>query len=105
MGWGTGVYYNPERLGLEPVGEVDFSDGCYQFDLLAVWKHTDGKLYYAEDQGCSCPSPFEDFTSLDALIEATPHQIAERINERLSSEYAHGHDDGAELIEKVMSAR
>lgn len=36
MGWGTGVYYNPERLGLEPVGEVDFSDGCYQGVLVPV---------------------------------------------------------------------
>ena len=54
------VYYSPEAYGLETVGEVEWSDGCYQFDTTVVWKDkTSGDLFMAEDSGCSCPSPFE----------------------------------------------
>ena len=55
------IYYDPEKFGLKTVGEIDWSDGCYQFDLTVVWqRELDGVFVYAEDSGCSCPSPFED---------------------------------------------
>lgn len=68
MAWDTDdVYYQPEKFGLKMIGEVDFSDGNYCFDYRAVWLHEDGTLYTARDAGCSCPSPFETFTSLEKL--------------------------------------
>lgn len=61
------LYYDPQGFGLEAIGEIDWSDGCYQFDLTAVWRRAfDGRFVYAEDSGCSCPSPFEN-TGVDAL--------------------------------------
>ncbi len=55
------MYSNPEAFGLTTIGEIDWSDGCYNFDYTVVWQRTfDGKFVYAEDSGCSCPSPFED---------------------------------------------
>jgi hypothetical protein len=55
------LYYDPEKFGLETVGEIDWSDGNYCFDYTVVWKRTsDGRFVYADDSGCSCPSPFED---------------------------------------------
>jgi hypothetical protein len=61
------LYYDPRDFGLEVIGEIDWSDGCYQFDLTAVWRRAnDGRFVYAEDAGCSCPSPFEN-TGVDEL--------------------------------------
>jgi hypothetical protein len=62
------VYYNPEQLELRSVAEINLSDGDYCFDLRAVWEHrASGILYTARDSGCSCPSPFEDYHSLEQL--------------------------------------
>lgn len=55
------IYHDPEKYGLLTIGEIDWSSGCYEFDLTTVWKReSDGRFVYAEDSGCSCPSPFED---------------------------------------------
>lgn len=80
MGWGSpDVYYNPEKFGLTIVETFDFSDGYYQFDYLAVWKDEAGNLFYAEDSGCSCPSPFESM----GLPDLTRVQSADEIVSRL----------------------
>lgn len=63
------IYYAPEKFGLTTIGEVDFSDGCYQFDLTVVWRRdSDGVFVYADDSGCSCPSPFEDKGIADLVV-------------------------------------
>lgn len=55
------LYSDPEKFGLTTFDEIDWSDGCYQFNLTVVWQRTfDGKFVYGEDSGCSCPAPFED---------------------------------------------
>lgn len=55
------VYYNPEQYGLEKIAEID-GDGGYEFDLLVVWKQpATGKWFWAQDSGCSCPSPFDGY--------------------------------------------
>lgn len=61
------LYYQPEAFGITTVGEASWDDECWQFDLTVVWQSKeDPKLFYwANDSGCSCPAPFEDFTSLD----------------------------------------
>lgn len=55
------IYYAPEKLGMEQIAEQDWAD-AYEFDMLVVWRDTDGKLRAATDSGCSCPTPFEDHT-------------------------------------------
>ena len=45
---------------------IDVSDQNYQFDIYAVFL-IDGKKYWAFSAGCSCPTPFEEFTSVDQL--------------------------------------
>jgi len=76
------VYYNPEKFGLTPVFTMDFSDGCYQFDYLVVWKNADGDLFYAEDSGCSCPSPFEDMGMPELTRVQDPMDIVSRMEFR-----------------------
>ncbi len=60
------IYYSPENYDLTIVGELS-ADLDYEFDMLVVWQHKDGRVFYASDSGCSCPSPFEDYNSLESL--------------------------------------
>lgn len=59
------VYGQPEKFGLTPIGELYDPEACYSFDILAVWKHEDGRIFWGQSAGCSCPSPFETVTSLE----------------------------------------
>ena len=60
-------YYNPEKLDLEILCTLDEAIS-YEFNMLVVWRHLPtGKLYWATDSGCSCPTPFENHCSLDSL--------------------------------------
>jgi len=61
------VYSNPEAFGLTLVGEAA-AELYYSFDITAVWEK-DGKVYVARDEGCSCPSPFENYTRITHLTE------------------------------------
>jgi len=61
------LYYAPEKHGLETIGEISWSEPNWDFDLTCVWKQARGKFYIASDSGCSCPSPFEDFTAVEDL--------------------------------------
>ena|SRR3990167_3902905 len=62
------VYFSPEEFGLVVVVEAEGNAEGYGFDLTVVWKEVkSGKLYWAHDSGCSCPSPFEDYVSVDML--------------------------------------
>lgn len=93
--WDSNIYYSPGKFGLEIVGEIDRSDGCYQFDYVVVWRDpVSGLFYWAQDAGCSCPSPFEDFTKLEDLtvlnciedldgIEENSYSEAERVTVEL----------------------
>ena len=65
------VYYDPEDVGLVQVAEIDYaSPDDYGFDYRVVWWHAESrKLYTGRDYGCSCPSPFEDFFTLEDLDE------------------------------------
>ena len=65
------VYFQPEKFGLKIIGHIEDPEAYYSFDDLVVWQHEDGRLFYAQDSGCSCPSPFEDFTSLESLTLIT----------------------------------
>lgn len=69
QGWEAGYLdWEPEKFGLELLGEFDHSEPSYSFDKTAVW--TDGrKVYCAWDSGCSCPTPFEDVRSYADLTD------------------------------------
>lgn len=45
------------------IAEVQWGEASYDFDLTRVYRHREtGELFYAQDSGCSCPSPFENTT-------------------------------------------
>lgn len=60
------IAYDSEKFGLKELYNIDHAD-CYEFDTLMIWQHEDGTLYYAQDSGCSCPTPFEEYKDLKDL--------------------------------------
>lgn len=85
MSYSTPDAYNqPDKFGLQVIGTVQWEEDNYSFDLTAVFKDEHGNLYWADDAGCSCPSPFEDYTSVDKLETGTPEQLQAHLSERLA---------------------
>lgn len=118
MGYRTpDVYHQPEKFDLKPLGDISWDSEPYQFDYTVVWQDTQtGALFYASDSGCSCPSPFEDYTSRDKLtplddFQAFHEEMKARENTilRNAEEYEiPGSDrlpgDVAEMLQKVKVA-
>jgi hypothetical protein len=102
MSYGTpDVYYQPEAFDLEPVCEIDYSDGSYQFDLRVIWRHKPtGKLYTGRDSGCSCPSPFEDFTNIEDLDPFDADFLVNEATKEAGESY-YGGDDTRQFIDQV----
>jgi hypothetical protein len=90
-----GVYYDPEKWGLEIVGSVQWGEPNYSFDLTVVWRNEGtGQLYYADDSGCSCPSPFDGMDIHD-LTPASEHEVLAHLAGRGD------HDEAADLMERL----
>jgi hypothetical protein len=81
------VYYNPEAFGLIQVAQHDFSDGNYEFDYRVIWEDKDGNLLTARDAGCSCPSPFEDYTRIEDIDKFNLDDLITEANNEQSEHY------------------
>lgn len=97
------VYYAPEKFGLTTVGELDYSSGSYEFDLTAVWVDDQKNLYYGDDSGCSCPSPFEG-VGLNDLTKATVAQLQGHLRARMAEAYRKYVSDN-DVVDLVNAAR
>lgn len=74
-------YYNPDAFGLTTVGTVELDDESYEFWTLLV-QEKDGKFYVNTDSGCSCPSPFEQYTTMESLGKPlTAREAADKVTE------------------------
>lgn len=101
------IYYDPERYGAEILGDVD-TIGGYEFNMLAVFRRKDdGALFWGEDAGCSCYSPFEGDEPFEMLTRITdPASFAADARKWLRESYrtSAADRDGIErLIRKVRS--
>lgn len=81
-------YVDPAKHGLTPLGEIDRPDVDYEFEIFASWKHEDGRLFWADDSGCSCPAPFEDYKTLADLQIGTAKECAAAIDRWIDDSYA-----------------
>lgn len=98
-------YYNPEEMGLEKIVEIDYSSGSYEFDIRIVWKHTKSKKYYtARDSGCSCPVPFETYSSIESLEEYSFNTIRQEALDQAKDHNYRG-SDIHEFIKKLPKTR
>lgn len=82
--WGSydkNVYYYPENCGLKLMAYIDLLGEAYEFyDLIVLRDIATKKLYYVTDQGCSCPTPFEDVRGLSDLYEWDYNEVKEIVN-------------------------
>lgn len=97
------IYYSPEKFGLTAIGQVDFSDGNYCFDYTAVWQTDDGAFVYADDYGCSCPSPFESTSVNDLLPVTSLTEFGAYLESRQDSSEDRS-SDIADLLERMHKA-
>lgn len=112
MGWNEpDVYNQPEHYGLKTIGDIEWDHESWQFNMTVILRGNDGQWYYAEDSGCSCPSPFENVTSMDDLTKVTVDELIkyltdrrdERVKSLDDSWYTHNpSDDVAKLIERIL---
>ena len=49
----------------EFIALVEWRYESWEYDMTEVYRRKDGALFYAEDSGCSCPTPFEFTTEAD----------------------------------------
>lgn len=49
----------------ETIALVEWRYESWEYDMTEVYRRKDGALFYAEDSGCSCPTPFEFTTEAD----------------------------------------
>lgn len=89
-------YYSPEKSGLELLSFED-DNLSYEFDILAFWATQDGVVYSASDTGCSCPTPFEDYTSLESLERVGSIEQAESIFRDWNRELGRNKVDPSEI--------
>ena len=92
----TNYYYNPAEAGLEMLSFEDDSLS-YEFDILAFWATQDGVVYSASDSGCSCPVPFEDYTSFEKLERVGSAEQAESIFKAWNEGYGRKRVDPSEM--------
>lgn len=86
-------YYDASKLGLQT---FIFEEGLdYAFNILLFVKTPEGLVYTGTDSGCSCPTPFEEYSgsSLDAVLQNMERvgsvDQAERIFDAWRKPYAH----------------
>ena len=97
-------YYSPEALGLSVVADLEMSEPNWSFDTVVVWRHIEsGQIYWAHDSGCSCPTPFEDYTSLDKLTKLSSDAEYDELKRFVSDSYQAG--ERAAFLRKVRQAR
>lgn len=103
MGWNSDdVYYQPESFGLEIVAEVEWSPPCYDFDLTVVWVDKGGNYYWASDAGCSCPSPFESYNSLEDLNTGTKWEAINALTQLLKESSWKQNDHATQQVANAL---
>jgi hypothetical protein len=83
------IYTEPEAYGLTVVAEVEAFQG-WEFDTFVIWQDKQGTYWWAHDQGCSCPIPFDgkDLSNLpsgsleDAINDLKAWTLEENYNDR-----------------------
>ena len=103
MSYDSNIYYHPEKHGLTVIDSLEHSSGFYEFDTHIAWVHTDGRVFLAHDSGCSCPTPFENYESLDDLTQVTSENLDEI--EKAVMEKAYSEADQVSKLEFILKIK
>lgn len=96
------VYCNPKKYGLTQIAQLDDTEAGYEFDMIVAWRHTDGSIYWQQDSGCSCPSPFENYHDLASLNRAAPD--LRDLEEAVKAHKTHSQEDADAFLSAVRKA-
>lgn len=56
-------------VGFTKLDEIEWDSEPDQFNITGIWRRdSDGTIWTADDSGCSCPTPWEDTTTLERLF-------------------------------------
>lgn len=62
----SNLYYHPEDFDLKIFATIE-DEPYYDFNITVILQDKQGNLFYAQDSGCSCPSPFENHKYEDLM--------------------------------------
>ena len=66
---GSNLWHDPAKEGFEHVAVLEDESLWYEFDITLLLRDLhNGRLYLVQDNGCSCPSPFENYRGMGDLI-------------------------------------
>lgn len=72
-----------------PDYDANLDDEPWQYYVLGIWAREDG-FYLGTDSGCSCYSPWENYTAADLTGPLTFEQAAEESRSLATGAYAKG---------------
>lgn len=99
----TNAYYDPEQYELTTVGTIDWDNEPYEFNETLVLRDKDGVFYWADDQGCSCPVPFEDHSFPSDYESGDFFALSRYLTERQVEK--NNSDVDAQVVELLARAR
>jgi hypothetical protein len=79
------------------VGDVEWDDEYYQFNLTRVYREDDGSFRWSDDSGCSCPMPFESHSEGD-YAKGNKYELLNYLGGHYNSHKA------MDLIERVQAS-
>ena len=101
----------PDDLKIETFGQLDDPDASYSFHTLYIIRHIkSGRIFWQEDSGCSCPSPFEndhfygpDETSFEEITKANMEQFLQTMD-RFYEGHASLTDEKRDIANRLRGA-
>lgn len=100
----SNVYYQPGDFGLTVIAEIEYTDIGYEYDTRVVWRTRDGRLVTARDAGCSCPTPFEQYTSVEELDALDAPALEREVWQEMSASDGIPHARGYIFLAAVRRA-
>jgi hypothetical protein len=85
-----------------PKYEAELDDEPYRYYVLGVWVRPDG-YYMGTDSGCSCYSPWENYTEDGLTGPLTFDQVSEESNSLALDEFAR--KEVAEMLDSIATDR
>lgn len=99
----SSVYDSPESVNWETIGEVNWWEDSWSYDLTVLWRDkSSGTFYWGSDTGCSCSRPFDFAVGLESFYAGNKWDFMAYLNCKKLDYDHHGDEQVNQLIEKLM---
>lgn len=101
---------NAEPTEYTRIADVEWRGQPWEFDMTRVYLHESGALFYAEDSGCSCPTPFENATSdnlhpINRMQDWYEHVTSRTVERDPEQEYQYPEPTPTSAFDQAETAR